>query len=389
MDNKSKLVVIGLAGILLISLFLNFQLSSNKSSAMREMEDLRRENGVLMQKIEASLDDSQRLQSRIGSLNAELEKATQEKDDLERKFDLVSRERQQLIDKMKEQKRPSVEAPRPGSLSDDAYWAGILKAKTALEMQLDGLREELGTTKIANEELQRQKSGLLLEVSNLTRQAQDLTRQLDYNQKLMDSLAQELVREKNDKMQIEDTLKSLKNENTVLMRNLKNLEAGKANLEKQFADMKEENSSLDSRLKEMEELLKSRSMQIDSLQRQLQDGKLVSPQAEEKIGESVELPAIVVRPGPPAPQGPKSQEAPVAAPAAVAEEGNILAVNKENNFVIIDRGEDSGVKMGDNFKAMRNGKQIAELEVIQTRNGISACDIKNETTALKVGDTFR
>lgn len=385
MEKKIKLVIIGLAGILLISLFINFQLSSGRSSAAREMEELRRENNALIQKIEASLGDSQRLQSRVSSLSADLDKATQDKDDLERKFDLVNRERQQLIDKIKEQKKFPIETQRQVAVSDDAYWAGILKAKIAIEMQLEGLRSELGSVQITNEQLQREKSSLALEVTNLNRQTQELNRQLDYNQKLMDSLAQELVREKNDKMQIEDTLKSLKNENAVLMRNLKNLEFGKINIERQFADLKQENASLDSRLKEMEELLKNRSMQIDSLQRKMEDSKLSRQQREEKIGDSVELPAIIVRPGP----GPQPTQAQGAALPAQVKESKVLAINKENNFVIIDKGEDAGVKMGDTFKAFRDGKAVADLEVIQVRNSISACDIKKETSALKVGDSVR
>ncbi len=386
MDKKIKLAIIGLAGILVISLFINFQLSSGRSSAAREIEDLRRENGALLQKIDASLGDSQRLQSRVNSLSADLDKITQEKNDMEKKFELVNRERQQLIDKLKEMKKSPVEMERQTAASDDAYWAGILKAKTALEMQLEGLRSELGSTKIANEQLQREKSSLALEVNNLNRQTQELNRQLDYNQKLMDSLAQELVREKNDKMQIEDVLKSLKNENAMLMRNLKNLESSKINLEKQFSELKQENSSLDSRLKEMEELLQNRSMQIDSLQRKMEDIKAGGQQAGGQIGDSVELPAIIVRPNP---QQVQPDEAKATPAPAQDREGKILAVNRENNFVIIDKGEDAGVKMGDTFRAFSNDKQVGELEVIQTRSSISACDIKKETTVLKVGDAVR
>ena len=57
----------------------------------------------------------------------------------------------------------------------------------------------LRSLQIANESLQREKSVLEMDVNSLRNEKKDLLRQLDYNQKLLDSMAQEVVREKNDK----------------------------------------------------------------------------------------------------------------------------------------------------------------------------------------------
>ena len=57
--------------------------------------------------------------------------------------------------------------------------------------------------------------------------------------------------------------------------------------------------------------------------------------------------------------------------------------------MVIDLGKDSGIKLGDTFKVYREDKTVATLEVIQARQSISACDIKEEITAIKAGDIVR
>jgi hypothetical protein len=61
---------------------------------------------------------------------------------------------------------------------------------------------------------------------------------------------------------------------------------------------------------------------------------------------------------------------------------------EENNFVIVDLGEQDGVKVGQTFNVFRNTEKIASLEVIQIRKEISAADIKSVTpgSKLKIGD---
>jgi hypothetical protein len=67
----------------------------------------------------------------------------------------------------------------------------------------------------------------------------------------------------------------------------------------------------------------------------------------------------------------------------------VLSINRDNNFIVVDLGEDAGVKPGDNFRVYREEKPIASVEAIQVRRTISACDIKKETTSVKIGDVVR
>jgi len=391
MDKRIKLVIVGLIGILIVSLLLNLQLSGSRQTAIREKEDLQRENSALAQKIEASLKDSRRLEDKINSLNLDLSRVSKEKDEMQARFDTVNKERQSLIDKLKEQKAIAA-APAPiqqsmqAPASEDAYWAGILKAKTDLELQLENVRQELRTAQINNEQLQREKSNLALEVNTLNRERDEFKRQLEYNQKVMDGIAQDLVREKNDKFQINEMIKTIKNENEALRRQLKSIDSNRSNLEDKFVELQKDNSQLDTRLKEMETILQDRMAQIDTLKRQLDMVHSGQPAGSisEEAKESVELPPIVVRP-----QGNSSQTSAAGVVNNISSAGKILAVNKDNNFVVVDLGLGSGIKNGDTLQVYRDNDVIASVEVIQVRDKISACDIKKESSPIKIGDTVR
>jgi len=381
MEQKAKFFIIGLAVLLVISLFISYQNYSTKEALRRERDGLFEKNtslGSQIGRLESSLRESE---NKISALNRQLDEVSRQKEEFERKYGLAKKNQDELIEKLRSQQVPEAAGPQLQALpqNTDLYWAGVLKAKIDLELQLGNIRNELKSVKISNEQLQREKSTLELDISNFRRDNEDLKRQLGYNQKLMDSLAQELVREKNDKMQIQDNFKLVKNENAVLSRQLKSLNNHKVELDKKLEQLQEERSSLERRLTDMETMLTDKLSQINGLKEQIdtvRSGATVETPSEKS--ESVELSPIIVRP--------QIEAAVAEAPSLV---GKVLAINKENNFVIIDLGEDAGIELNDTFRVYRGGKAVATIEVIQTRKSIAACDIKEETAAIIVGDTVR
>jgi predicted nucleic acid-binding Zn-ribbon protein len=393
MEQKTKFIIIGLVGFSLVCLFLFIQASSSQQMLIRERNDLKSENTALagkMNQLEGELKDNQR---KLSSLKNERDKAAQELIDVQQKLEYASRSRDELVKKLEEQSKVKPQEivvvkqqeDIPPNTSD-AYWAGVLKAKTDLEMQLSNIRGELRSLQINNEALQRDKGALEIDIKSLSNEKKDLLRQIDYNQKLLDSLAQDVVREKNDKAKIQDNLRVIKNENLVFGRQLKSLNSRKAALERKIQELQEGKSTVEKRLNEMEVMLADRVSQIGSLKNDLdliRSGKTV-PVSEEKPKGSVELPAIVVRSLPPA-----EGKGKVDAPLSTATLGKVLAVNPDSNFVVIDMGSSSGVKVGDAFNVYREGKSIGLIEVIQARGNISACDIKKKSAALRIGDTIK
>jgi chromosome segregation ATPase len=384
MEQKAKFIIVGLIGVTVICLFLFIQALGSKQQLTRERDDLKSENTSLTAKMDRLASNLRGYEEKIRTLNNELERVSQEKAELDRKYELTNRAREELIERLRVERQKKVQnEPRAYqsaiSQTDDAYWAGILKAKTDLEFQLGNVRKELKTFQINNEQLQRDKTTSELELNNLKREREDLSRQLEYNKKLLDSIAQELVREKNDKAQIQGSYKTIRNENSVLSRQLANLNTRKVSLERDLQGIKEDKVSLERKISEMETMLTEKLSQINGLKDRIEGVQSGAPIQTKK--EAIELPAIVVKPQPGLPAGQEETGATLM--------GKVMAVNKDNNFVIVDLGDESGIKVGDSLRVYRGDKPIANIEAIQVRRNISACDIKKQGTPIKIGDTVR
>ncbi|MFA5349759.1 MAG: hypothetical protein WC357_00340 [Candidatus Omnitrophota bacterium] len=385
MEQKAKLIIVGLAIFTLACLFLFIQASSGKQSLIRERNDLRVENTALNAKADKLTSAIRSYETKITSLSQEFENISAQRASLEKKYAAALGEKEDLENKLREQAHWQKSMPQQETVSRDGdeYWAGILRAKEELELQLSSLRSEFKSLQIDNEQLQREKESFGLDLNNLKRENEDLKRQVDYNQKLMDSIAQELVREKKDKAQIQHNYRMVKSENSLLTRQVQSLNHRKISLDKKVKELGESKDALGRRLFEMENMLTSGVAQIDNLQSSALQSGAATEAAKGEKRDSVELPAIVVRPRS---EGTVDK---ASSPGSIGSTSKILAVNRDNGFVIVDLGQEAGLKEGDAFKVYRADKPIASLEVIQVRRNISACDIKREAEPVKIGDVVK
>lgn len=422
-------MLFGLVGIILICAVFLAQALKAKQDLIRERNDLQKEKISFENKV-GSLETSLRsYETKITSLNNDLRKVSKEKEELQSKYELVNKAKDELVEKLKEasSSRPKVTTPvqQAAPQTNDAYWAGILQEKMDLEMQLANVRKELKSTAIANGQLEMDKGTLDLQIKSLKRENEDARRQMEYDKKMMqrqlddekrkieqqlednkrmiNSISQDLVIEKNDKMKIEENFKTIKNENAALIRQIENLNSRKTQLEEKLKQAQEDRSGLEIKFKDMEALLNNNLSQLDELKGRL-DGKggssdeMPRPAARFQAAQvpsrksSIELPAIVVRPqgaglelmNRPAP----APAAPILVPASL---GEVIAVNKVNNFVIINIGDASGagIKMGDIFSVNRYEKKIGIIEVIKISKNVTACDIKKQDVPIKIGDLIK
>ncbi|MDD5653310.1 MAG: hypothetical protein PHT31_04000 [Candidatus Omnitrophica bacterium] len=402
MEQKIKFIIIGLIAVLVVSFALNIFTLLSKEQALRSNNTLQEDKSSLLKEVETSKQKVGQLQKQLIELNQGVDKLNKEKEEIQKKYDLVDKARQTLVDQVKALKEKEASSktsasataqPASNALGNDAYWAGILKQKKDLEWQLDTVRSELKTAQINNEQLQKEKSALELEAGNLGREKQDLGRQyefvqkqLEYNKKMMESIALELVGEKNDKLQIQDSFKAIKTENAMLRRQLKNLNDRKISLERKLATAQEKSHTLESRFNEMDVLLKDKMLQLEKISRTVPSSEATAKE------EPVELTPIVVRPPSETTTMPSitTPAAETSAASIPQKEGKISAVNRDNNFVIIDLGEEQSARVGDVFNVYNKAnKPIGVVEIIETRKAISACDIQRENEKIQVGDKVR
>jgi len=362
MEGKKKIIIMGIIGMMVsLSLIINLSAYSAKKSMERERANLQKENSSLSRKISESEGAIKQLEDKLGLLNNNINSITQERDDIQSRYGLLEKERADLIEKIKakEAEKPVVQEVPVVPPSDDNYWGEILKQKTNLELQLTNLRNELKSIQESNDQLQKD------------------NRKLTYNQQVLDSLAQELVKETNERMKIQGELTAIKQENTTFKKELRVIVNRKIKLDEKMDALQKDQTSLKDRLAEMEIILKDKTSYIEDLKKQIESAQGVPPVPERK--ESVELPTIIVRPQAGAStQGSQSEK-----------ETKIIAINRENSFVIVDAGTERGVKVGDALHVYRDNKPIATLEAIQVRPDLAACDIKQEIIPIAIGDMVK
>jgi len=398
MNNKIKILLVGLAVVCAASLVIAFQLNTVNKALRNDFAIKEQEFVSERQSLSSQLNNLQiarkKLESELSELRGKFDVAVKERDDVKSKFDLVTKERASAVDRLqeliKENKSLTEEVAKlkeTGGVSytvstttsqDDAYWAKLVKDKAALEIEVQNLKSQLSDAQLKGENAMEEGRKLDLQFKTINQARMDLERKLVYNEKLAESLSEDLVREKRDKKAIADQLESIRQENFELKSRLMALGDKKTSLEGKLVDLQQEREILSKRLAELDQILQERVDQIIQVKDDLKAARTEAKEASTKDARVVQLQPIVV----------KATEPQVASPAGKPGAGQILAINEENNFVIIDMGEQDGVKVGQTFNVYRNTEKIASLEVIQIRKEISAADIKSVTSGskLKIGD---
>ena len=215
---------------------------------------------------------------------------------------------------------------------------------------------------------------MTVELSGLKKEKADWQSKLDFNNRTIDLLTKQLIRERERSRKVLEEFDSLRRDNINLRSSLNLANAQKEKLLARLKEIDDKKDILEEKVKNIEMILKQKSMELESLQDQLSSALSSAKSTSEE--KSVELPPIVV-----SPEGSfvsssasesTSQDWLSKSPSL---EGKIIAVNQKDKFVIIDLGKDAGLKVGDRLEVKRAGKKIASLAVIETRKDISACDI--------------
>jgi predicted nuclease with TOPRIM domain len=380
MEQKAKFIILGLVVVSLVSFVISLQIISSRKALEEDRLELERENKSLAEKVKAmdvALQEKKRAEER---LLRDLDEVSRERDELQNKYFQLESEKTKLAEEIKSLKAQPIQIPKQAQSVEgtDTYWAGVLKSKLDLELKLEKMREQLKELNINNEQLKRQGLTFDLELKNVKRERDDLMRGVEYSQRMVDSLSADLVREKKDKINIRDTLKLIRSENSTLRQQLRSLSSRKMSLERQLQSLRQEKAGLERKLTQMETVLTDQVANINVLRDQLEIVRKTVPKSSVSTEPAVELPPIVVQPRGQG-FGPGQGVAP----------GEVVSVDKENNFVVIDLGESAGLKVGDRLNIYRRDKVIGVVKVIRTRKTISACDIERELLPISIGDLVK
>ena len=415
MDNKIKLLVIGLGVLAAISLLIAFQLNitnqkitARKDAIEQELAQIGKENDKLVRDLSVALGKNRTI---IANLEESEAKGKELQDDiakLKERLDLTSSERDSLIDKIqglienknrlqeeldteklnknkteekaaegkegKEETPASIYSP---TSSQQAFWAEVLRQKAAAELELENIKGQLKEITYKADEILREKNKFEMELKSVNQQKEDLVRRATYNEKLANSLSEDLVREKTDKEALISQLDKIREDNIVMRSRIQDLENTKSTLYRKLDNLEQEGGALRKKLSETESIVSDRVNDIVKIKKDL--GRFQSKEIENVVpgSRTVELSPIVVH---------GRQEA-----SKPSLTGRVLSINKQNEFVIVDLGQGSGLKVNDRFSVYRNNKYIASLEVILMRKDISAADVEEIAVGedIVVGDIVK
>lgn len=363
---------------------------------------------------------------RVLSFTEEIKKLTQDRDDWKGRLDAIQKERDDLAAKLKEQAsaepkvvykyiekegQPATETgtqtvvqdmPSASSAADmaldatekgDEYWAQVLKEKAELEVRLNNLENEISGSAIDVGELKKQNSDLQMEITKLRDEKSAIEREIKNGKDLADTLSLELARAKSDKKYMNERVEKIQADNDALQQQIKQLSATKVALEKNIVRISDEKRELEHKLVQTEDVVQNKIAEVWEMKESItQKVKEAAASANRK---DIELPPIIVNANGSTKamkadevsyngNGHEEEEAPSA-----GLNGNVLSINEDNNFVIVDIGENRGITSGTKLNIYRGTDYIAQVEVIQVRADISAADIKEKKTRIKVGDSVR
>jgi len=338
------------------------------------------------------------------SLNEKLQMISSERDELASKMSSLQKEKEALISKVNDVSvsgLPEVAASNltepntsdysptmsPQINSDDEYWASSLREKASLQLKMDSLKQKLSQDAIEIVELKQANADLQIEVDSMNHKRDELDREIKHKEDLINSLSLELARTKNDTKFVSDRLDKMDKENSDLRMQIKELFTTKSGLEKTIVQLQQEKKAFERRISETDSVIQIKIDESWEIKESL-DRTFKSTSLRPSSSQGVDLePILVQSPG----EGSSSiteitnQESNM----LPGFNGKVVSINEENNFVIVDLGEKSGLRLGDVLSVYRDSKYIARLEVIQVRKDISAADIKEKWSNIVVGDTIK
>lgn len=349
-------------------------LNNDKNVLTQERDRLLEENTGLKRNYDRIKAEKSDLEARWAQIQDQLSTLEKENSLLKKKYEEVAKERDVLVEKIKTKPEKVEVSEVGGEGTSEDYWVDFVKQKAELAAKLDVASKELINANNNVAALDKQNKELSIKIDELNKQKDRLNRDLTFRKRTVDIMSIDLVSERESRKDAVDDLTKLRGENINLKRELVLANKEKLQIQSQLSGVIEKKETLEKRIAEIENILKTKSFALEELQGQLNSAIKGSTATVMKESASVELPPIVVKPGASAPKGLR---------------GEIIAVNQEEKFVVMDIGESSGVRPGFKMNIVRGDNVVGTVEIIETRKDISAADIKeiNRGYTIKEGDT--
>jgi len=385
---KGKFPIIVLLLLLIISGVFAFLYYSKAQELFDENTKLKAQNQDLNQKVDSLDRANKTLASAKRGLedqNKVLAEANKKYEDEIKKYteryDQVRKERDDLMVKIKDMQTSGTVQSVPANVvptttttatpsmatAQDQYWQDLIVKKAELQTKLEETLDELKTKLLDLKKLERENKELKDQLYGLGGDKDSLESKIAFNERTIEILSKDLVRERTAHKEAQARLKVLKSENADLRRELGLVSDSREKLAQRLKETQDLKSILERKVQDVEGVLREKAMEIKEVQERISstmDTNRNREMVSSNTSKAVELPPIVVKPD----SSPFVDRAPI--------QGKVLVVNEDEMLAGIDLGVSNGVRPGAQFVVFRNNQKIATLKVVKSQENVSVCDIE-------------
>ena len=390
MDKTLRSILWILVSLVLLSSFTAgwfFIAKEELSDEYVSLEDLFKTSMDRLNREITSLDEENvDLKARLDVVSMELSSLETRNEDLEYKYKKLSKEKEALNkDLARAKKGKYFLEKRLKDVESDYFVSDLLRQKVVMEVELKKLKEAFLPKELHIEELKGDRKDLESQLSKAYEENLLAKNKFEDATKVSEILSRDLLKEKDRNVKAKGEFEARQAENQILKLKLAELEstanrfnrlvAEKENADLRFSQLKRELEQKDQELEKIKLAFSEKARQSEEIR-----AEAYHPPSE------VELPPIFL-------QNSQSDNTAISSPIdrinmGTSLKGRIVAVNSEHNFVVIDMGRQNGIETGEEFDIYRGQAYIGLIEVIQMRDRISACDIKDVKggRSLKIDD---
>jgi uncharacterized protein YlxW (UPF0749 family) len=206
------------------------------------------------------------------------------------------------------------------------------EAKSRVESELSRVRKELETS--------------LEHLAKATAAQEALSRSVEDRQKEIDRLAKDMAQMQSERRELTAQLADLKSERETLQQRLSDAEAAKADLESKVMELSNQ--------------------------------------------PTVELDKVLVTGSAPVP-GPEGTTLPVAAVSSTAVSGQVVVVNREYDFIVMNLGKNHGLSIGQEIQVVRGAEVLGRVKVEKVYDELAAAAIlpESQKDSIREGDSVK
>ena len=321
---------------------------------------LNKENDSLSVKIEKTEKEKLNLTNQLQQFQEKIKELTTTKTGFSNKLDSLMEENQKLASGLKDLTQDKLILEKKiEDWQNDTFLSDLIKEKASLEIQLSALKQELQVTQPNLQDIFSSQTTVDAKLDEIIQAKVKMEEALKSERQLTENLSYQLLEERKERILAKAEKGNIQSklDETERLQNSLQIQLARATADLEI--VKKEKESLSSQLVLLSQTIGTKTKELEAMSSVLD--KIPTPT---RTSSSVQLPPVIVR-------ADKRIEWTVP-----RSQGDIISIDREHNFVIINLGEDDGIRPGLIFKVTQQDVDIAEVEVIQARQSISACNIK-------------